>query len=218
MAEHNARYAISISLEEAASGCRKTIKLKTVETCPVCNGSGIKAGVVTASCPRCNGIGQLYHLYPVSVDIPPGIDDGYQLRTKTRTQPEQKGKIPGEINILVSVKAHPFFQRDGANITYQLSLNFPQAALGTEVMVPTLNGETALKIPAGTQTGKVFRLRGKGITCFGKRGKGDLLVNIVVATPTSLDEHQRHLLEQLAEKLPQPRLGKGNAKKQRGDG
>jgi molecular chaperone DnaJ len=218
MAEHDTRYAISISLEEAASGCQKTIKVKTSETCPLCNGSGEKASTDHAPCPKCSGTGLLYQLFPISVDIPPGIDDGYQLCVKTRAQPEYKGKIPREVNVLVSVRAHQIFQRDGANIMYQLTLNFPQAALGTEVMVPTLREDTALRIPPGTQTGKVFRLKGKGITRFGRSGKGDLLVNIVVATPTSLDEHQRQLLEQLAEKLPRPHLGKSSAKKQSGDG
>jgi molecular chaperone DnaJ len=218
MAEHEVRYAVSISLEEAALGCHKTIEIKTSETCPTCKGSGKKVSSSPALCPKCSGAGQLYQLYPVSVEIPPGIDDGYQLRIKTRAQPEQKSEIPSEVNVLVSVKAHQIFQRNGTDITYQLYLNFPQAALGTEVMVPTLKGETALKIPPGTQTGKVFRLKGKGITRFGKSGKGDLLVIIVVATPTSLDEHQRQLLEQLAAKLPQPHIGKGSVKKQSGDG
>lgn len=208
MTEHDPRYAVSISLEEAAFGCHKTIDIKTTEKCPSCNGSGRSSG--SAICPRCQGTGRLYQVYPVPVDIPAGIEDGYQLHIKPKASPDQKGKIPKELDLLVSVKVHKLFRRAGADIIYELSLNFPQAALGTEVMVPTLKEEARLKIPPGTQTGKIFRLKGKGIPRFGKKGVGDLLVHLTVLTPTSLDEHQRELLEQLAAKLPRPHIGKAS--------
>ena len=202
------RYAVTISLGEAAFGCHKTIDIKTSEKCPSCNGPGRTSGSRPTACPKCSGAGQLYHAYPVEIEIPTGIEDGYQLHVKTRAQPEQKGKIPRDIDVLVSVKAHKLFRRAGADIIYELPLSFPQAALGTEVMVPTHKEEARLKITPGTQTGKIFRLKGKGIPRFGKSGTGDLLVHVTVLTPTALDDHQRQLLEQLAEKLPQPHIEK----------
>ncbi len=208
MAEHVPRYAVSISLEEAAFGCHKIIDIKTSEKCPSCNGSGKSSS--SAVCPGCQGTGRLYQTYPLPVDIPAGVEDGYQLHVKPKASPQQKGKIPGELDVLVSVKAHKLFRRAGADIIYELSLNFPQVALGTEVMVPTLKEEARLKISPGTQTGKIFRLKGKGIPRFGKKNTGDLLVHVTVLTPTSLDEHQRELLEQLAAKLPQPHIGKAS--------
>lgn len=208
MTEHDPRYAVSISLEEAAFGCHKTIDIKTTEKCPLCNGAGKSSS--SAVCLKCQGTGHLYQTYPLSVDIPAGVEDGYQLHIKPKTSPQQKGKIPRELDVLVSVKANKLFRRAGADIIYELSLNFPQAALGTEVMVPTLKEEVRLKISPGTQTGEILRLKGKGIPRFGKNGVGDLLVHVTVLTPTELDEHQRELLEQLAAKLPQPHIGKAS--------
>ncbi len=202
------RYAVSISLEEAAFGCRKNINIKTSKKCPSCKGSGKISDSDSTICSKCQGTGQIYQTYQIAVDIPAGINDGYQLHIKTKAQPEQKEKIPKELNILVSVKAHKLFQRVDSDIIYELPLNFSQAALGAEVMVPTLKGEAKLKIPSGTQTGKIFRFKGKGLPHFSRHGKGDLLIKILVITPMSLDEHQRRLLEQLAEKLPQPQIGK----------
>lgn len=206
--EPEIRYAVSISLEEAAFGCQKTVNIKTIEECSSCNGSGKASAHSSAICSRCHGDGQIYRSYPMPVDIPAGIEDGYQFHINTRAAPEQKGKIPEELIVLVSVKAHSVFQRIGSDITYELPLNFSQAALGGEMPVPTLKGEAKLKVPPGTQTGKVLRLKGKGIPHFGRHGRGDQLVKILVVTPMELDEHQRWLLGQLAEKLPRPRVGK----------
>lgn len=206
--DHGIRYAVSISLEEAAFGCQKTVDIKTREKCSSCDGSGKVSDHSSVICPGCHGDGQIYQSYPMLIDIPAGIEDGYQLHLDTRLVPEQKEKIPEKLIVLVSVKAHDVFQRKGADITYELPLNFSQAALGAEVTVPTVKGESKLKIPPGTQTGKILRLKGKGIPHFGKSGRGDQMVKILVVTPTEIDKHQRWLLEQLAEKLPQPRVEK----------
>jgi molecular chaperone DnaJ len=206
--EPEIRYAVSISLEEAAFGCQKTVNIKTIEECSSCNGSSKASIHGSAICSRCHGDGQIYRSYPMPIDIPTGVEDGYQLHIDTRAAHDQTGKIPEELIVLVSVKAHSVFQRNGADITYELPLNFSQAALGTEVTVPTIKGKTKLKIPPGAQTGKILRLKGKGIPHFGRHGRGDQLVKILVVTPIELDEHQRWLLKQLAEKLPQPRVEK----------
>lgn len=207
--EHDTRYVVSLSLEEAVFGCEKIIKIKTSEICPSCNGSGKSSALDSTACSKCRGIGQIYQLHPMSVQIPAGVEDGCQLHINAKGQAGLEEEIPKELNVIVSIKAHKLFQRSGDDIVYEMPLNLAQVALGCEVMLPTLKNDVKLKIPPGTQTGKIFRLKGKGIPHFGRRGKGDQLVKIRVITPTSLDEHQRWLLEQLAKNLPQAELGKG---------
>ena len=215
--KHDTCYVVSLSLEEAAFGCEKIIKIKTSEICPLCNGSGKSSAPDSTICSKCRGIGQIYQLHPMSVQIPDGVDDNYQLHINTKGQAGLKGKIPKELNVIVSIKAHKLFQRGGDDIIYEMPLNLAQVALGCEVMLPTLKNDVKLKIPAGTQTGKIFRLKGKGIPHLGRRGKGNQLIKVRVVTPTSLDEHQRWLLEQLAKNLPQAELGKGKGRHSKSD-
>jgi molecular chaperone DnaJ len=210
--EHDTRYVVSLSLEEAALGCAKAIKIRTSRVCPSCNGSGKSSRLDSAVCPKCRGVGQTYHVCPITVQIPGGVEHGCQIRASTKGQARLKGWMPKELSIVISVRAHRLFRRSGDDIIYEAPLDFAQAALGTEMMVPTLKGDVRLRIPPGTQAGKIFRLKGKGASHFGRRGKGDHIVQIRVVTPGSLDGHQRWLLEQLAMSLPQSKLGKSKLK------
>ncbi len=212
--EHDIRYVVSLSLEQVASGCEQTIKIRTSEVCPSCNGSGRSSTPDSTACPSCRGTGETYQALPTSVRIPAGVKDGCQLRVETRGQIGEKGESPKRLSVVVSIRAHKIFQRHDDDIIYELPLNFAQAALGAEVMVPTLQGNVAFGIPAGTQTGEVFRLKRKGIPHFGRRGRGDQLIKVRVVTPTSLDESQRRRLERLAKSLPQAESRKPKNRKQ----
>ena len=210
--ERDIRYVVSLSLEEAASGCEKAIKIRASQVCPSCDGSGESSGLDSAACPECHGVGRTYQVHLISAQIPAGVEDGCQVHINTQGQVGLQAEIPRELEVVVSIKAHRLFERSGDDIIYEMPLSFTQAALGTEVMVPTLKDDVRLTIPRGTQTGRVFRFRGKGIPHFGRRGKGDYLVRIRIITPTSLDEHQRWLFEQLAKSLPEAKLGEGNGR------
>ena len=212
--EDDIRCVVSLSLEQAASGCEQTIKIRSSEVCPLCNGSGRSSTPDSTPCPSCRGTGETYQALPTSVRIPAGVKDGCQLHVETRGQIGEKGEVPKRLSVVVSIRAHRLFQRSNDDIVYELPLNFAQAALGAEVMVPTLQGNVAFRIPAGTQTGEVFRLKHNGIAHFGRRGRGDQLIKVQVVTPTSLDESQRRRLEQLANSLPQAESGKRKSRKQ----
>lgn len=217
--ESHTRYVVSLSLEEAASGCNKIIRMKASELCPSCNGSGASPLPDSAICQECTGAGQVYKLYPISVQIPAGVEDGCRLRVRSGAEGGLKGKPPKELEVVVSIRGHRLFKRLADDIVYEMPLNFAQAALGCEVMVPTLKRPVKLGIPPGTQTGKVLRLKGKGIPHFGRRGKGDQLVEVRVVTPVSVDEHQQRLLEELARSFSQTELGKARRRDGRsGDG
>jgi molecular chaperone DnaJ len=196
------RYVVSLSLEEVVFGCEKTIEIKTSEICPACNGTGVGLDPESMACARCAGTGNLYHSNNITIQIPAGTPEGYQMNVKTRGTPGISQKAPGEIAVIISIKAHKLFKRSNDDIIYELPLNIAQSALGTEVNVPTLKTSVKLQIPSGTQTNAIFRLKGRGIQHLGKRGRGDQLVKIRVVTPTSLDDYQRHLLEQLGKSLP----------------
>ncbi|HEX75267.1 MAG TPA: hypothetical protein G4O12_01650 [Dehalococcoidia bacterium] len=213
MNEHDIRYVLSLSLEEAAFGCEKITKIKTGEVCSSCEGSGRSSTLDSTICPKCHGIGQIYQSYPISVHIPAGVKDGYQLHVNTKDQAGLRGEVLEELDVIVSIRAHKVFQRSDDDVIYEMPLNFAQAALGAELMVPTLKGSVKLRIPPGTQTGRLFRLKGKGIPHLDRRGKGDQLVKIRVVTPTSLGEHQRWLLERLAKSLSQAELGERKSRR-----
>jgi molecular chaperone DnaJ len=138
----------------------------------------------------------------ISVAIPAGVDDGHRLRVDGEGSAGVYGGPPGDLYVTFSVKLHSYFHRDGTDILYELPINFAQAALGDEVKVPSLDGKVDLKIPPGTQNGKTFRCRGKGISYVDGRGRGDLLVKVVITTPQHLDKNQRRLFEELAKVLP----------------
>ncbi|HLB12759.1 MAG TPA: molecular chaperone DnaJ, partial [Dehalococcoidia bacterium] len=163
-----------------------------VATCPRCQGAG---RIVTNPCTKCRGTGRVRQTRRVMITIPPGVDDGSQMRLSGEGEPGAKGGPRGDLYVSISVLQHKLFQRKGSDILYELPLSFPQAALGDEVEVPTLEGPHPLKIPAGTQPGRVFNLRHMGIAHLRGNGRGDMLVRVKVVVPVSLTEHQRELLQ-----------------------
>lgn len=170
-----------------------------VTSCPRCGGSG----TVTANpCAQCQGRGRIRATRKIAVDIPAGVDDGNRLRLDGEGNAGLNGGRPGDLYVAFSLEAHKLFHRDGSNVLYELPINFAQAALGDAVKVPSLDGKVDLKIPPGTEEGKVFRFKGKGIPHVGSRGRGDLLVKVNITTPQRLDKNQRRLFEELARTLP----------------
>ncbi len=170
-------------------------RFTNITTCPRCQGEG---RVITEPCQECRGKGKVQRQRTITVKIPPGVEDGAQVRLSGEGDAGSRGGPAGNLYIMLAVKPHQFFIRDGDNIHCQLEVNFAQAALGTELKVPTLDGKTKLKIPAGSQSGKVFRLKGQGIPHLHRGGRGDLLVELALVTPKSLNKKQRQLFEELA--------------------
>lgn len=173
-------------------------RFTTTATCPKCYGEG---RIITDPCPQCRGTGKEKRQRSILVRIPAGVDDGSQIRLSSEGQSGTRGGPSGNLYIAVSIAKHEFFQRDDDDILYELPINFAQAALGTEVEVPTLDGNIKLKIPSGSQTDTVFRLKGKGIPHLHRRGSGDQLVKLLVVTPDSLTKHQRQLFQELNDTL-----------------
>lgn len=163
----------------------------TITTCSNCRGNG---NIIEKECEGCNGKGFVERTRKISIKIPAGADDGTSLRISNEGQAGVRGGPPGDLYVVVHVKGHPVFKREGSNIIYELPISFAQAALGDEVSVPTLNGNVKLKIPKGTQTHTVFRFKGKGIKNLRDSRKGNELIKVVVKTPEKLDERQKELL------------------------
>jgi molecular chaperone DnaJ len=166
--------------------------------CGECHGEG---RVVTDPCPDCKGSGYQKRKRRISVRVPAGIDNGNGIRLSGEGEAGVRGGPAGHLYVVVSVGRHKLFTRQGDDILYELPINFAQAALGTEVEVPTLYGDSKLKIPSGSQTGRVFSLKDKGIPHLQRRGKGDQLVVLRVKTPESLSKEQRKLFEELSKSL-----------------
>jgi molecular chaperone DnaJ len=166
-------------------------------TCHHCNGAG---RVIVEKCPTCAGAGTRREEVTLEVAIPPGVDTGTRIRSAGNGEPAPvAGGAPGDLYVVVQVRPHPIFAREGTEVLCELPITFTQAALGATIDAPTLDGPTKLKIPAGTQTGKVFRMKGKGIPVLQGSGRGDQHVRVSVETPTHLTREQRELLERFAE-------------------
>ena len=229
------RCDVTLTLEEAASGVRKTVKFQRHEQCETCSGSGAAEGATRETCTYCGGRGQVVQSagivrvqttcpachgegssvskpcgscrgtgqekkkVEVEVEIPAGVDDGMQVRITGQGEPSLHGGPPGDCYCFVSVKQHSLFERDGQHLICRVPITYSQAALGCELEVPTLNGRADMTIPAGTQSGKVFRLRGQGISDARISGVGDLLVQVNIEVPKKLVEEEEKLLRQLAE-------------------
>jgi molecular chaperone DnaJ len=163
-------------------------------TCPACQGAG---QIVKERCPDCKGQGRLDRERTIELRIPPGVDTGTRLRVQGEGEPGPNGGPTGDLYVVLEVKEHTFFERRGADLYCTIPLSVAQAALGTELQVPGLNGEERLKIPEGTQSGAVFRVKGKGLSDPHGGGRGDLYYHVRVLTPTKLTKEQRKLLEQL---------------------
>jgi molecular chaperone DnaJ len=227
------RCDVTLTLEEAAKGVRKTVSLTRYVTCKTCTGSGAAAGSQPESCRRCNGRGQVVQSSGIlrvqttcpacrgagktiskpcrdcdgqglvanevklDVAIPAGVDDGMRVRLPNEGQPSPDGGPNGDAYCFIAMKPHPLFTRDESDLILQFPITYPQAALGCTIEVPTLQGNTSLKIPPGTQSGTIFQLRGLGMPDPHSRGKGNLLVRTSIEVPSKLTKKQEELLKQL---------------------
>ena len=174
------------------------------QTCPHCRGTG---KIIPEPCQTCHGQGKVKRQKTLEVRIPPGIDDGMRIRSAGNGEPGSNGGPPGDLFIEIRLKKHALFERDGDDLHVVVPVSIARAALGGEIDVPTLDGKAAIDIPEGTQAGKQFRLRAKGIKGVRSSVAGDLYCHIAVETPVKLTEHQRKLLKELDESLK-----KGGAK------
>ena len=164
------------------------------QTCPACRGRGT---VVTDPCKPCRGAGKVQKEKTLSVKIPAGVDTGDRIRLSGEGEPGEKGAAPGDLYVQINVRPHDFFDRDGNDLHCTIPVDMTTAALGGEVEAPTLEGSVTLKIPEGTQSGKTFRLRGRGVKSVRGAGQGDLLCQVRVETPRNLGRRQRELLQEL---------------------
>ncbi|HSI43924.1 MAG TPA: molecular chaperone DnaJ [Methylotenera sp.] len=165
------------------------------QTCPKCHGTG-KVIKEEDKCNTCHGAGRVKQNKTLSVKIPAGVDEGDRIRLSGEGEAGVNGGPTGDLYVVVHLKEHEIFQRDGGNLHCEMPISFTTAALGGEIEVPTLGGSAKMKIPAETQTGGVFRLRGKGIKPLRSSEQGDLMVHVVVETPVKLTEHQKKLLKE----------------------
>lgn len=168
------------------------------QTCPACRGSG---RTIRDPCGACGGTGRRRGQKTIAVKVPPGVDNGDRIRLAGEGEPGARGGPPGDLYVTVKVKSHPIFQREGDDLYCEVPIDIATAALGGELNVPTLDGRVVLKIPEGTQTGKVFRLRGKGVRSVRSGRVGDLLCAVTVETPVHLNLEQKELLRKLGESM-----------------
>jgi len=231
------KYALEITLEQAANGFDTEIRVPSWETCETCKGSGAKPGTsprtcrtcggngavrmqqgffsvqqtcptchgtgkeVTDPCPACDGVGRIRRNKTLQVKIPAGIDDGMRIRSSGNGEPGVNGGPSGDLYVEVHIRPHKIFQRDGEDLHCELTIPFTLAALGGDLHVPTLNGRAEITIPEGTQSGKTFRLRGKGVKGVRASYPGDLYCHVVVETPVRLNDEQKSILRQFEASL-----------------
>jgi molecular chaperone DnaJ len=165
-------------------------------TCSDCNGTG---AVIPDPCSRCRGSGKVPSEEVIEVSIPAGVDNGTRVRLAGMGEPGDRGGQPGDLYVTVIVREHPLFQREDYEVFCEVPISFTQAALGAKIDVPTLDGKVKMTVPAGTQSGKVFRLKGKGVPHLHSQQRGDQHVRVIIETPTELSSKQRELLEKFAE-------------------
>ncbi len=227
------RYAMEITLEQAARGYATEIRIPAWDNCDVCKGSGAKAGTkpvtcrtcqgqgavrvqqgffsVQQTCPTCrgqgktipdpcvscDGVGRVKRNRTLEVKIPVGIDDGMRIRVAGNGEPGMNGGPPGDLYVEIRIKEHAVFQREGDDLHCEVPVSFAKAALGGTIEVPTLEGRGEIELPEGTQTGKRFRLRGKGIKGVRSSYPGDLYCHVIIETPVRLTDKQKQLLRDL---------------------
>jgi molecular chaperone DnaJ len=235
------RYAMEVTLEQAANGYTSEIRVPSWEECETCRGSGAKPGtkptvcqscggqgavrvqqgffsiqqtcptchgsgkVIPDPCATCEGVGRVKKNKTLEVKIPAGIDDGMRIRSAGNGEPGINGGPPGDLYVEIRVKEHPVFQRDGDDLHCEVPIGITTAALGGTVQIPTLSGRAEIDLPEGTQPGKQFRLRGKGIKGIRSSYPGDLYAHIVVETPVRLNEKQKQMLRELDASLKDPK-------------
>jgi len=227
---------LQITLEEAAKGTEKELKITRHELCPVCQGSKLKPGTRKIICPACQGRGQLRYQQGfftitrtcshcngtgeiiaspceecqgtgrikekrvLKVKIPQGVDDGMRLRITGEGEAGDAGQPRGDLYIIVRIKKHPFFERQGRDLYAEIPVSFSQAALGAKIAIPLLNGDfEVLKIPAGVQSGQIFKIKNAGLRDLEGHRPGDLYIKVLVKTPEKLDREQKNLFVRLAE-------------------
>jgi molecular chaperone DnaJ len=169
-------------------------QMQTVTTCPTCNGEG---STITQKCGNCKGEGRVYGEETLSLDIPAGVQDGMQLSMSGRGNAGERGGPPGDLLLLVEEEKHESLTRRDLDVVYQLHVSFPDAVLGMQAEVPTIDGKAKIKVPAGTQSGKIFRLKGKGFPAFQSYEKGDELIEVNVWSPQNLSHEEKELMEKL---------------------
>lgn len=167
-------------------------------TCPICSGTG---SIVRNPCKTCHGEARIQREHKITVKVPAGVEDNTRIRYSGEGDAGKFGGPAGDFYVVLDVKAHKFFERDGDDLHCVIPVSFPQAALGTELEIETLEGQETLKIPEGTQSGREFKLRGKGVPHLNQHGKGDLVVEVRVQTPSKLNKQQKELLKQLSETM-----------------
>ena len=163
------------------------------QTCPSCHGTGQR---IANPCSNCNGQGRVRETRTLAVKVPAGVDNGDRIRLAGEGEAGPNGAAPGDLYVEVRVRPHPIFERDGDNLYCEVPIPFATAALGGELDLPTLDGQVKLKIPAETQSGKMFRLRGKGVQSVRSRSRGDLMCRVALETPVRLTREQKELLQQ----------------------
>ncbi len=170
-------------------------QMQTVTTCPTCNGEGT---TVTAKCTTCKGEGRVYTEETVGIEIPAGVQEGMQLNINGKGNAGERGGMPGDLIILIEEEQHKELQREGLNVAYDLHISFTDAVFGTQIEVPTIDGRAKIKIPAGTQSGKIFRLKGKGFPAVNSYEKGDQLIHVNVWTPQQVTPEEKAMLEKMS--------------------
>ena len=182
-------------------------QMQTVTTCPTCNGEG---STIANKCTVCKGEGRVYGEENITIDIPAGVQEGMQLSVSGKGNAGERGGSPGDLVVLIEEEAHPQLHRDGLNVAYDLHISFPDAAFGIQAEVPTIDGRAKIKIPPGTQSGKVFRLKGKGFPALQSYEKGDQLIYVNVWTPQHISAEEKAMLEKMQQSHnfhPKPEKG-----------
>ena len=169
-------------------------QMQTVTTCPTCNGEG---STVTHKCSACKGDGRVYGEETVAIDIPAGVQEGMQLSLSGKGNAGERGGSAGDLIVLIEEESHPQLHRDGLNVAFDLHISIPDAVFGMQVEVPTIDGRAKIKIPPGTQSGKIFRLKGKGFPNVNSYEKGDQLIQVNVWTPQHVSTAEKEMLEKL---------------------
>ena len=182
-------------------------QMQTVTTCPACNGEGT---TVVNKCTACKGDGRAYGEETVTIDIPAGVQEGMQLSLNGKGNAGERGGANGDLIVLIEEEAHAQLHRDGLNVAFDLHISFPDAVFGTQVEVPTIDGKAKIKIPAGTQSGKIFRLKGKGFPSVNSYERGDQLIQVNVWTPQHISSEEKAALEKMQGSINfQPKPEKG---------
>jgi len=179
-------------------------QMQTVGTCPTCNGEG---STITNKCTSCKGEGRVYTEETINIDIPAGVQDGMQLSLSGKGNIGERGGSSGDLIVLIEEESHPELQRDNLNVIYDMHVSIPDAIFGSNVEVPTIDGRAKIKIPPGTQSGKIFRLKGKGFPSINSYERGDQLIHVNVWTPQELSNEEKEMMERLKDSKnfqPQP--------------